>query len=127
MDRRELVDDHNRSLRDVNLSLKNVKPTNTREYTQQQMPSSPMFFSDKGPSKTMIRAEFFLINRNAEPSYLFSALLHEMPSINCIFTIEEHAYQVKDYTRTLIPGKDSKKVREGDVKVLVMYRYPRKE
>ena len=109
----------NRSLREVNLSLKQHEHGPTSIIDQRQQ--SPMFFSKfQHNTKTMIRAQFFLINRGANPSFLFQALLHELPSFNHIFTVDDRAYQVKDFTRTLIPGRDSEKVREGDVRILVI-------
>ena len=104
----------NRSLREVNLSLKHEHGAPDQR--------QPMFFSKYQQPKVMIRAQFFLINRNADPTFLFQALLHELPSFDQIFTLNDQTYQVKDYTRTLIPGRDPGKVREGDVRILVMER-----
>jgi hypothetical protein len=109
-----------RSLKDINLSLKDGKPRYSDD-TRLEHIQAPMFFSDRHPTKTMIRAQFFLINRNADPTFLFQALLHEMPSFNQVFALsDDEVYQVKDFTRTLIPGRDPEKVREGDVKILVI-------
>lgn len=104
-----------RSLREVNLALKGETPTKQDRYQQ-----PPMFFSKNQHVKVMIRSQFFLINRDADPSFLFQVLLHELPSINDIFAIDDQVYQVRDFTRTLIPGRDPEKFREGDVRVLVV-------
>jgi hypothetical protein len=110
----------NKSLREVNLALKNHEnPAFSKKEKEMEHPQ-PMFFSKGQHEKTMIRAQFFLINREADPTFLFQGLLHELPSINNIFTIDEQVYQVKDFTRTLIPGRDPEKVREGDVRILVL-------
>lgn len=62
----------NRSLREVNLTLKGEPPMQQNRYQQPQM-----FFSKGHHEKTMLRTQFFLINRDAEPSFLFQALLRK--------------------------------------------------
>lgn len=102
------------SLNNINLRLKKESyHKNKKTYDKKK----PVFNENKNyKPKELIKASFYI--EGPEPSFLFNALIQDIPEKNSVFKIENDVYVVKNITRNLVqirPGA----LREIGIDLLV--------